>query len=218
MRIVALEEHFAVPRWCGRIDPDAIAAGTAFHRVSQAISASNCPISTRSASPRWMRPASPCMCCPPPVPAPICLTVPMALRSRAISTTCWGRPSPRIPIASPAFAHLPTRSPHKRADELERAVRDLGFCGALINGLTEGRFLDDPRSIQSWRGPSSSTCRFICIRICRRKPSVMPITAACRGSRAFVCRRPPGVGTPRWRFTCCGLSCPARSTGTPSSS
>ena len=43
------------------------------------------------------------------------------------------------------FAHLPMRSPQAAADELERTVRDLGFCGALINGLTEGRFLDDAR-------------------------------------------------------------------------
>ncbi len=43
------------------------------------------------------------------------------------------------------FAHLPMRTPEAAADELERTVRDLGFCGALINGLTEGRFLDDPR-------------------------------------------------------------------------
>src|SRR6201999_1262189 len=27
----------------------------------------------------------------------------------------------------------------------ERSVRDLGFHGAMINGVTEGRFLDDPR-------------------------------------------------------------------------
>lgn len=40
------------------------------------------------------------------------------------------------------FAHLPMRSPRAAADELERAVRDLGFCGAMVNGLTEGRFLD----------------------------------------------------------------------------
>ena len=40
------------------------------------------------------------------------------------------------------FAHLPMRSPEAAADELERAVRDLGFHGALINGLTEGRCLD----------------------------------------------------------------------------
>jgi predicted TIM-barrel fold metal-dependent hydrolase len=43
------------------------------------------------------------------------------------------------------FAHLPMNSPEAAADELERGVRDLGFCGALINGVTEGRFLDDPR-------------------------------------------------------------------------
>jgi uncharacterized protein len=39
------------------------------------------------------------------------------------------------------FAHLPMNSPQAAADELER--RDLGFCGALINGVTDGRFLDD---------------------------------------------------------------------------
>ena len=43
------------------------------------------------------------------------------------------------------FAQLPMRSPQAAADELERTVRDLDFCGALINGVTEGRFLDDPR-------------------------------------------------------------------------
>lgn len=42
------------------------------------------------------------------------------------------------------FAHLPMRTPMAAADELERAVRDLGFRGAMINGLTEGRFLDHP--------------------------------------------------------------------------
>ncbi len=42
------------------------------------------------------------------------------------------------------FAHLPMTAPEAAADELERAVRDLGFHGALINGLTDGRFLDDP--------------------------------------------------------------------------
>ncbi len=31
------------------------------------------------------------------------------------------------------------------ADELERAVKTLGFKGAMINSLTEGPFLDDIR-------------------------------------------------------------------------
>jgi predicted TIM-barrel fold metal-dependent hydrolase len=43
-----------------------------------------------------------------------------------------------------AFAMLPTQSPAAAADELERAVRQLGFKGALINGHTNGRYLDHP--------------------------------------------------------------------------
>jgi hypothetical protein len=42
------------------------------------------------------------------------------------------------------FAHLPMRSPAAAADELERAVRELGLKGALINGTIDGRFLDHP--------------------------------------------------------------------------
>ena len=43
------------------------------------------------------------------------------------------------------FAHLPTTAPDAAADELERCVRDLGFKGAMINGISaDGRFLDDP--------------------------------------------------------------------------
>jgi predicted TIM-barrel fold metal-dependent hydrolase len=42
-----------------------------------------------------------------------------------------------------AFATLPTPAPEAAADELERTVREHGFKGALINGHTRGRFLDD---------------------------------------------------------------------------
>jgi predicted TIM-barrel fold metal-dependent hydrolase len=42
------------------------------------------------------------------------------------------------------FATLPTSDPAAAADELERAVTELGFLGAMINGHTNGRFLDDP--------------------------------------------------------------------------
>ena len=42
-----------------------------------------------------------------------------------------------------SFAHLPLSAPEAAADELERTVRDLGFCGALISGMTDGKFLDD---------------------------------------------------------------------------
>jgi uncharacterized protein len=42
------------------------------------------------------------------------------------------------------FAHLPLLAPEAAAVELERAVRQLGFHGVLVNGATDGRFLDDP--------------------------------------------------------------------------
>jgi len=41
------------------------------------------------------------------------------------------------------FATLPTPDPKAAADELERAVSKLGFKGAMIMGLTHGRFMDD---------------------------------------------------------------------------
>jgi predicted TIM-barrel fold metal-dependent hydrolase len=43
-----------------------------------------------------------------------------------------------------AFASLPVAAPDKAAAELDRCVRQLGFKGALINGHTRGRYLDDP--------------------------------------------------------------------------
>jgi predicted TIM-barrel fold metal-dependent hydrolase len=49
----------------------------------------------------------------------------------------------RAPGRFAGFAHLPMRSPEAAADELERAVSDLGFRGAMINGMTDGRFLDN---------------------------------------------------------------------------
>ena len=41
------------------------------------------------------------------------------------------------------FAHLALQNPAAAADELERCLRELNFCGAMINGHTNGRYLDD---------------------------------------------------------------------------
>jgi uncharacterized protein len=41
------------------------------------------------------------------------------------------------------FAALPTPDPDGAAEELRRAVTRLGFRGAMVNGTTDGRFLDD---------------------------------------------------------------------------
>jgi 2,3-dihydroxybenzoate decarboxylase len=42
------------------------------------------------------------------------------------------------------FATIATQDPKAAADELERAVTKLGFKGAMIHGLTNGRFHDEP--------------------------------------------------------------------------
>ena len=44
-----------------------------------------------------------------------------------------------------AFAALPTAVPEAAADELERAVTEHGFKGAMIHGLANGDFLDGKR-------------------------------------------------------------------------
>ena len=41
------------------------------------------------------------------------------------------------------FASLPVGAPDKAAEELDRTVKQQGFKGALINGHTRGRYLDD---------------------------------------------------------------------------
>ena len=41
-----------------------------------------------------------------------------------------------------AFAALPLQSPDAAAVEFTRAVKELGFVGAMVHGTTEGRFLD----------------------------------------------------------------------------
>ena len=48
------------------------------------------------------------------------------------------------PTRFAGFAMLPTQSPPDAAAELERAVTTLGLKGALINGHTNGVYLDDP--------------------------------------------------------------------------
>ncbi len=49
----------------------------------------------------------------------------------------------RHPSRFAGFAALPTAAPDTAADELERTVREHGFKGALINGHSRGRYLDD---------------------------------------------------------------------------
>ena len=48
------------------------------------------------------------------------------------------------------FAHLAMQDALAAADELERCVHDLKFCGAMINGHTNGQYLDHPALHPFW--------------------------------------------------------------------
>jgi len=48
------------------------------------------------------------------------------------------------------FAHLPMQDARAAADELERCQRELKFCGAMINGHTNGQYLDHPSLQPFW--------------------------------------------------------------------
>ncbi|HWF94847.1 MAG TPA: amidohydrolase family protein [Xanthobacteraceae bacterium] len=48
------------------------------------------------------------------------------------------------------FAHLAMQDAVAAADELTRCISELGFCGAMINGHTNGLYLDDPSLDPFW--------------------------------------------------------------------
>jgi predicted TIM-barrel fold metal-dependent hydrolase len=144
MRIVALEEHFTAPALLRRIDPDAIAR----HGFPPGFGAQlEKPLADLGdLRLREMDEAG--------------ITVQVLSASHAGADLLDGAEGVAFardindllakaianhPDRFGGFAQLPMRSPQAAADELERTVRDLDFCGALINGVTEGRFLDDPR-------------------------------------------------------------------------
>ncbi len=50
----------------------------------------------------------------------------------------------RHPTRFAGFAALPSPHPNSAAKELERTVQEYAFKGALLNGHSHGRYLDDP--------------------------------------------------------------------------
>ena len=73
-----------------------------------------------------------------------------AVRRARESNDFLAREIGKRPDRYSGFAHLPMQDPAAAADELERAVRDLKFCGAMINGHTNGQYLDHPSLDPFW--------------------------------------------------------------------
>ena len=71
------------------------------------------------------------------------LDAPEAVAFAAATNDCLAAAVRRHPSRFAGFAALPTSAPDAAADELERTVRAYGFKGALINGHSRGRYLDD---------------------------------------------------------------------------
>jgi len=57
-----------------------------------------------------------------------------------------------------AFATLPTTDPRAAADELRRAVSELGLKGAMLHGRTGDMHLDDPALEPMWQAAAELRC------------------------------------------------------------
>ncbi len=95
----------------------------------------------------------------------------------------------RTPTASPPLPTLPTADPKAAADELERAVTQLGFKGAMIHGLTNGRVPRRPAVLADLRARRRRwTCRLY----------LHPAVPASGGDRRLL----PGLRRRNTRASC----------------
>jgi len=74
----------------------------------------------------------------------------IATRKAAESNDFLAKEIQKRPDRYAGFAHIAVQQPQQAADELERCMRDLKFCGAMINGHTHGQYLDDPSLAPFW--------------------------------------------------------------------
>ncbi|CAB5713120.1 Predicted metal-dependent hydrolase of the TIM-barrel fold [Delftia tsuruhatensis] len=73
-----------------------------------------------------------------------------AIRSAAQNNDYLASRIARHPTRFAGFAALAMQDPKAAATELERAVTQLGFKGALVNGHTQGAYYDDPACDVVW--------------------------------------------------------------------
>ena len=73
-----------------------------------------------------------------------------AIRAARASNDFLAKEIQKRPDRYSGFAHLPMQDAKAAADELERCMRDLKFCGAMINGHTNGQYLDAPALYPFW--------------------------------------------------------------------
>ena len=73
-----------------------------------------------------------------------------AVRRASAANDFLAREIAKRPDRYSGFAHLPMQDARAAAHELERCMRELKFCGAMINGHTNGQYLDHPALYPFW--------------------------------------------------------------------
>src|SRR6202049_2875752 len=73
-----------------------------------------------------------------------------AVRNARTANDFLAREIEKRPDRYSGFAHLPMQDAKAAADELERCMRELKFCGAMVNGHTNGQYLDHPSLHPFW--------------------------------------------------------------------
>jgi predicted TIM-barrel fold metal-dependent hydrolase len=148
MRIVALEEHYTVPAIAGRV-PTAAVAARGFPtdpnfpwaqtiKRNELADLGPARIADMDASGITVQVLS--------VAGPGADLVPgqAGIELARDYNDALAEACARYPTRYKGFAHLPLLDPEASATELRRTVETLGFVGVLVNGPTDGRFLDDP--------------------------------------------------------------------------
>ena len=147
MRVVAIEEHFTVPALVRRIDPGAIKRRGFRPRTAPASGPNPLDLLPDIGAQRLeamdeagitVQVLSSTGPGPDLVPGPEGIAIAREMNDHLAAAVA------HHPDRFAGFAVLPMQSPDACAAELARAVKELRLAGALINGTTEGRFLDHP--------------------------------------------------------------------------
>ena len=147
MRAIALEEHFTVPQLARCIDPEVVRrrgyrprrlAPGAVNPMELAAEIGTRRLALMDEAGIAMQVLSNTGPGPDLVPGPEGVAMAAAMNDHLAAAVA------RAPDRFAGLAVLPMASPDHCAAELDRCVRQLGFVGALVNGTTEGRFLDHP--------------------------------------------------------------------------
>ncbi len=147
MRVVALEEHFTVPALVQRFDQNAISRRGFRSRNPPTTDLNTLELLPEIGERRLQsmdEAGITVQVLSNSGPGPDLLPSPEGIGIAREMNDHLAAAIARYPERFAGFAVLPMQSPDAAVAEFVRAVRDLRFVGALINGTTEGRFLDHP--------------------------------------------------------------------------